>query len=78
MMAKSKRWFLKLKEKLSTKPIPDMALCQECRWEGAISDCIKGEDGNWESGYYLAAECPECGGAVEYYFSDDEEKMLED
>ena len=53
------------------EPIPDLASCMDCRWSGKVSDCVKGEDGDWESGYFRTDDCPKCGGAVDYDMSDE-------
>jgi len=50
------------------EPKPDIAICSECGWRGPVSECLKGEDGDWESGYYKIDLCPKCedGGCIEY------------
>ena len=71
----------RLKEKISTKPLADIARCSECGWEGNVSECIKGEEGDWESGYYEIDECPKCedGGCIDDYdYSEDRYKELEE
>ena len=62
----------KLKSTLNDKtkePKPDIAICSICGWRGDVSECIKGEDGDWESGYYEIDECPKCedGGCIDDY-----------
>ena len=57
----------------STEPKPDIAICEECGWEGPIHECETGEDGDWESGYYTVDLCPKCedGGCISYSMSDE-------
>ena len=74
--------------KLITKAIPnlknlqpkaDIAYCQECGWEGSPNDCLKGEEGDWESGYYEIDFCPICedGGAIDYTMTEQRAKAWE-
>lgn len=54
---------------LDAEPKVDIAICSECGWRGSVNDCIKGQDGDWESGYYEVDFCPKCaeGGCVDDY-----------
>ena len=51
------------------EPKVDIAICSECGWRGSVDDCIKGQDGDWESGYYEVDFCPKCedGGCIDNY-----------
>lgn len=63
--------FSKLKEELieDAQPRPDIAICSQCGWRGSVSECLVGEEGDWESGYYPIDFCPICedGGCVDDY-----------
>ena len=59
----------KIAKPKDNEPQPDLAECEDCKWSGDISECVKGEDGDWESGYYEIDECPKCGGVVNYDMS---------
>lgn len=49
------------------QPEPDIAFCSDCGWRGPIEECLKGQDGDWESGYFEIDECPKCeDGCIEY------------
>jgi hypothetical protein len=49
------------------EPSPDLVHCNECGWNGLVSDCDYDEEGDWETGYYFINLCPDCGsGDVEY------------
>lgn len=52
-----------------TEPLPDIAICSECGWQGPESDCITDQEGDWESGYYSIHLCPKCkdGGCIDDY-----------
>ena len=56
------------------EPIPDIAKCTECGWEGDVGKCGTEQDGDWESGYYNIHTCPECedGGLIEDYSMSEE------
>lgn len=59
------------------EPRPDIAICSECGWKGSTLECIKGEDGDWETGYYPIDLCPVCedGGCIDDYdMTPDREK----
>ena len=51
------------------EPIPDIAICSICGWRGNVSECAKGTEGDWESGYFETDECPKCedGGCIDDY-----------
>ena len=51
------------------QPKPDIAICSDCGWRGPVEECLKGQDGDWESGYFEIDECPKCdnGGCIEDY-----------
>ena len=59
------------RERKRTEPKPDIARCNEWGWEGPVAECIKGEDGDWESGYFEVDECPRCDdpGDIDYRMS---------
>ena len=56
--------------KTNSEPRPDRAECEDCHWEGAVSECVKEREGDWESGYFLIDTCPICGGPIEYSLSE--------
>jgi len=63
------------------EPMPDIAICSNCRWRGKISKCEKGTDGDWESGYYDIDLCPKCddGGCIDdYTMSNKQAKLWEE
>ena len=51
-------------------PVLDCGTCSECGWTGKLSDCIKEEEGNYDTGYYWAVYCPVCedGGCIENFY----------
>ena len=55
--------------KVDPEPKPNIAICSECGWQGPTSECIKDQEGDWESGYYLIDLCPVCedGGCIDDY-----------
>ena len=55
--------------KTNSEPLADLAQCMDCDWKGLVTETSIGEDGDWESGYYLVHLCPRCGGGVEYDMS---------
>lgn len=54
---------------LEKEPESDIAICSQCGWRGPVSECKKGKDGDWESGYYDIDLCPKCedGGCIDDY-----------
>jgi hypothetical protein len=56
-------------EARNLEPNPDIAKCSYCGWKGNVNECIKGEEGDWETGYYKIDECPKCedGGCIDDY-----------
>jgi len=48
-------------------PRPDIAICADCGWRGAMEKCDTKEEGDWESGYYKVCLCPKCedGGCLD-------------
>lgn len=54
----------------NVEPPPDIAICDECEWQGKVSECDKDTEGDWETGYYSIDVCPKCSGPVEYDMSD--------
>jgi len=69
---------LSLKEEFDPdkEPLPDIAICSECRWRGPVSECGIDPygDGDWESGYRPTHLCPKCedGGCIDDYDMSDE------
>ena len=57
------------KNSVNIEPLPDIAKCSNCGWSGPVNECIEGEDGDWENGYYSIHECPKCddGGCIDDY-----------
>ena len=55
------------------EPKADLASCSECGWKGLVSQCVEGQDGDWESGYYEIDLCPVCedGGEIDYDMSEE-------
>jgi len=51
------------------QPTPDLAKCSKCGWKGSVEKCYKGEDGDWESGYFEIDLCSVCedGGCIDDY-----------
>jgi hypothetical protein len=55
------------------EPLPDIAKCGNCGWEGHPSDCDTEEDGDWESGHYDVHICPKCRSVwIEYDMSPEQ------
>lgn len=52
----------------------DSGECSVCGWSGKLSDAVKEEEGNYQSGYYTAVFCPECedGGCIENFYPSEE------
>ena len=72
-----------LKAQTDLEPKPDIAICSECNWSGPISECVKDEEGDWETGYYPIDLCPVCleekenGGCIDDYdYSPEQLKLL--
>jgi len=63
-MAKFRKTFDK-----NAEPLPDIAICSQCGWRGPVGECEKGEEGDWENGYYQIDLCPKCedGGCIDDY-----------
>jgi len=60
--------------------MPDLAHCSDCGWRGPATECQKGTEGDWESGYYAVDYCPVCedGGCIDDYdFSPEQLEKLE-
>ena len=57
-----------------SEPEYDIAICSICHWTGPVSECQKGRDGDWETGYYDIHLCPKCkdGGCIDDYSMTDE------
>lgn len=51
------------------EPKPDIACCSECGWQGDVSACKTGREGDRESGYIDVHLCPKCpdGGCIDDY-----------
>ena len=64
-----KTFSLITENQVDSEPIPDIAICSECGWRGPVSKCLKDQDGDWESGYYIIDLCPICadGGCIDDY-----------
>ena len=76
-----KKFFELIEEKDEDKePAFDIAYCEECGWRGTPSECIAGEEGNWESGYYAVDYCPKCkdGGCVDYDYTPERAKEYDE
>lgn len=56
------------------EPLPDIAQCSECGWEGHVSECETEQEGSQEEGYYQAHVCPKCddGGCIDDYSMSNE------
>lgn len=59
---------------------PDVAICSACGWRGPARECEKGQDGDWETGYFQVDLCPLCedGGCIDdYEYSREREQIKE-
>jgi len=65
---------------LDSEPLPDIAICSGCHWEGPVCKCEVGQEGDWESGYYSIYLCPQCdeseGCIDDFYYSRYQMKKL--